>query len=73
MSSLVLTPQDSPVDHPAVQEPLANNLFHPPLVSNQSLSPLDRASQLKTDRDVSEPEFLSFVASCEFPGTQETR
>lgn len=47
--------------------------FSPPLVSNQSLSPLDRASRLKTDRDVSEPEFLSFVASCEFPGTQETR
>jgi hypothetical protein len=29
----------------------------------QRLSPFDRASRLKTDRDVAEPEFLRFVAS----------
>ena len=29
----------------------------------QRLSPFDRASRLKTDREVSEPEFLRFVAS----------
>ena len=29
----------------------------------QRLSPFDRASRLKTDREVSEPEFLKFVAS----------